>query len=52
MKDPSIGFYLIRQPNDSKCVNKEVTLGEGKSQKEECDNELWKVAFHCISQNI
>ena len=45
MKDPNIGFYLIRHPNDLKCV-------EEKNQKEECDNELWKVAFHCISQNV
>ena len=52
VKDPNIGFYLIRHPNDLKCVNKEVTFEEGKSQKEECDNELWKKAFHCISQNV
>ena len=52
VKDPSGGFYLIRHPIDLKRVNRDITFDEDKNQKEEYDNELWKGAFDCISQNV
>ena len=45
MKYPNSGFYLIRHPNDLKRMNKDITFAEEKNQKEEHDNELWKVSF-------
>ena len=52
MKDPNNGFYLIRHWNDFKCVNKDIAFDEEKHKNYEYDNELWKGAFDCISQNV
>ena len=52
VKDPNSGFYLKRHLIDLKSVNKDITFGEEKNQKEEHDNELRKSAFDYISQNF
>ena len=43
---------MKRHPRDLKHVNKDITFDKERIQKEEYNNELWKVAFDYISQNV